>query len=51
MAKSASRQIPEEKRKRVLREAAMLFTEHGFSSTDIAELASRAGVSKGSLSS
>jgi TetR/AcrR family transcriptional regulator len=49
MAKSTFKQIPEEKRERVLREAARLFAERGFSATDVAELASRAGVSKGSL--
>jgi TetR/AcrR family transcriptional regulator len=49
MAKSTFKQIPEEKRERVLREAARLFAERGFSDTDVAELASRAGVSKGSL--
>ncbi|PKN31068.1 MAG: TetR/AcrR family transcriptional regulator [Deltaproteobacteria bacterium HGW-Deltaproteobacteria-21] len=49
MAKSTFKQIPEEKRQRVLREAARLFAERGFSATDVAELAKRAGVSKGSL--
>jgi len=49
MAKSAFEQIPQEKRRRVLTEAAQLFAERGFSATDVAELASRAGVSKGSL--
>jgi len=49
MAKSTFKQIPEEKRQRVLREAARLFAERGFSATDVAELANRAGVSKGSL--
>jgi len=49
MAKSTFKQIPEQKRQRVLREAAQLFAERGFSATDVAELASRAGVSKGSL--
>ena len=49
MAKATFEQIPEEKQKRVLREAARLFAERGFSATDVAELAKRAGVSKGSL--
>lgn len=48
-AKSTFYQIPEEKRERVLREAARLFAERGFSATDVSELARRAGVSKGSL--
>lgn len=49
MAKATFKQIPEEKRERVLREAARLFAERGFSATDVAELARRARVSKGSL--
>lgn len=49
MAKSTFEQISEEKQERVLREAARLFAERGFSATDVAELAKRAGVSKGSL--
>ncbi len=49
MAKATFEQISEEKQQRVLREAAKLFAERGFSGTDVAELAKRAGVSKGSL--
>ena len=49
MPKSTFQQIPPEKQERVLREAARLFAERGFSQADVAELAARAGVSKGSL--
>ncbi len=49
MAKSTFEHLPEEKRERVLKEAARLFAERGFSGTDVTELARRAGVSKGSL--
>ncbi len=49
MAKATFEQISEEKQQRVLKEAAKLFAERGFSATDVAELAKRAGVSKGSL--
>jgi len=49
MAKATFEQISEEKQQRVLQEAAKLFAERGFSATDVAELAKRAGVSKGSL--
>ncbi|HTY23516.1 MAG TPA: TetR/AcrR family transcriptional regulator [Desulfomonilaceae bacterium] len=49
MAKATFEQISEEKRQRVLREATKLFAERGFSATDVAELAKRAGVAKGSL--
>jgi len=41
--------IRPEKRERVIREAAVLFADRGFSGTDIAEVASRAGVAKGSI--
>jgi AcrR family transcriptional regulator len=41
--------IPEAKRERVLRQAARLFAERGLAQTDMAELAVRAGVAKGSL--
>jgi TetR/AcrR family transcriptional regulator len=49
MPKSTFSKIPEEKRDRVLTEAARLFAERGFSQSDMAELAARANVSKGSL--
>ena len=49
MAKATFGQISDEKQQRVLKEAAKLFAERGFSATDVAELAKRAGVSKGSL--
>jgi TetR/AcrR family transcriptional regulator len=41
--------IAAEKRERLLVEAARLFAERGFNQTDVAELANRAGVSKGSI--
>jgi TetR/AcrR family transcriptional regulator len=41
--------IAPEKRERFISEAARLFAERGFSQTDMAELASRAGVAKGSV--
>jgi AcrR family transcriptional regulator len=41
--------IADEKRERLLREAARLFAERGFNQTDMAQLASRAGVAKGSI--
>jgi TetR/AcrR family transcriptional regulator len=41
--------IDPEKRERLLREAARLFAERGFNQTDMAELAGRAGVAKGSI--
>lgn len=49
MPKSTFSKISEEKRDRVLKEAASLFAERGFSQSDMAELAARANVSKGSL--
>ena len=47
--KSTFSHIPPEKQERVLRTAALLFAERGFNQADMAELATRAGVSKGSL--
>jgi AcrR family transcriptional regulator len=41
--------IADDKRERLLREAARLFAERGFNQTDMAQLASRAGVAKGSI--
>lgn len=49
MPKSTFDKIAADKRERLLREAATLFAERGFAGTDIAELASRAGVAKGSI--
>jgi AcrR family transcriptional regulator len=37
------------KKERLLREASLLFAERGFAQTDVGELATRAGVAKGSL--
>lgn len=41
--------IADDKRERLLHEAAALFAECGFNKADVAELAARAGVSKGSI--
>ncbi len=41
--------IAPEKRRRVIREAALLFAERGYSNTDMAALARRCGISKGSI--
>jgi len=49
MPKGTLAQIDPIKRDRVLLEAARLFAERGFSRADMAELAHRAGVAKGSL--
>ena len=49
MPKGTLDNIAPEKRERVMREAAMLFAERGFSHTDMAELARRCGISKGSI--
>ena len=49
MPKDTLFKISADKRERILREAALLFAERGFNQTDMAELAVRAGVSKGSL--
>jgi AcrR family transcriptional regulator len=49
MPKPTFSKIPAEKRDRVLTEAARLFAERGFSQTDMAQVAARANVSKGSL--
>jgi AcrR family transcriptional regulator len=49
MPKATFDLIAPEKRERVLGEAARLFAERGYNQTDMAELAARAGVAKGSL--
>jgi len=49
MPKETFYKIAEDKRERFLREAATLFAERGFNQTDLAELARRAGVAKGSI--
>ncbi len=47
--KETFNKIAPEKKERLLREAAALFAERGLAHTDMAELAARAGVAKGSL--
>jgi len=49
MPKATLYRIAPDKRERLVREAACLFAERGFNQTDMAELARRAGVSKGSI--
>ena len=49
MPKETFLKIPAQKRERLLREAARLFAERGYNQTDMAQLAERAGVAKGSL--
>ena len=49
MPKETFYKITEDKRERILREAAALFAERGYNQTDVAQLASRAGVAKGSI--
>lgn len=49
MPKETFFKIAEEKRERLLGEAARLFAERGYNQTDMAELASRAGIAKGSI--
>ena len=49
MPKATFFKIAEDKRERFLREAATLFAERGYNQTDVAELARRAGVAKGSI--
>ncbi|HDI61208.1 MAG TPA: TetR/AcrR family transcriptional regulator [Desulfobacteraceae bacterium] len=49
MPKETFFKIDEDKRERLLREAAGLFAERGFNQTDMAQLASRAGIAKGSI--
>lgn len=49
MPKETWFKIADDKRERLLREAARLFAERGFNQTDVAQLASRAGVAKGSI--
>lgn len=49
MPKETFYKITEDKRERILREAATLFAERGYNQTDVAQLASRAGVAKGSI--
>lgn len=49
MPKETFNLISDEKRARVLDQAAKLFAERGLNQTDMAELAARAGVAKGSL--
>lgn len=49
MPKATFDKIRADKRRRLLQQAARLFAARGFAGTDIAELAARAGVSKGSI--
>ena len=49
MPKPTFSQLPEEKRERVLRSAAVIFAERGFSGSDVGQIAELAGVAKGSL--
>jgi TetR/AcrR family transcriptional regulator len=49
MPKETFHQIPSEKREKILRTAAMLFADQGFARTDVAQIAQRAGVAKGSI--
>lgn len=49
MPKETFSKIPAQKRERLLRAAARLFAELGYNQTDMAQLADRAGVAKGSL--
>ncbi|MCC7071665.1 MAG: TetR/AcrR family transcriptional regulator [Deltaproteobacteria bacterium] len=49
MPKQTLLKIATEKRERLLREAAKLFAERGFEAADMAELAERCGIAKGSL--
>ena len=49
MPKDTLANIPAEKRERVLRESAVVFAERGFNQTDMAALAKRCGISKGSI--
>ena len=49
MPKDTLKNIPPEKRERVLRGAALFFAERGYDRTDMAALARRCGISKGSI--
>ena len=49
MAKSTFNNLPEEKRERILRIAAELFAQTGYTKTDVAHIAREAGVAKGSM--
>ena len=49
MPKETFNQLKKEKKEHILRTAALVFAERGFARTDMAEIAKRAGVAKGSL--
>lgn len=49
MPKETFNQISLEKRENILRTAARLFADQGFARTDVAQIAKRAGVAKGSI--
>ncbi|MEW5721868.1 MAG: TetR/AcrR family transcriptional regulator [Thermodesulfobacteriota bacterium] len=49
MTKNTFKSLPHEKKERLLETAAKLFAEKGFHQTDMAQIAAKAGVAKGSL--
>ena len=49
MVKETFKQLPKEKRERIVAAAARVFAERGFDRADVAEIAKTAGVAKGSL--
>jgi TetR/AcrR family transcriptional regulator len=49
MPKETFKQLPFDKKERILKAAAGIFAETGFAGTDVAQIAARAGVAKGSL--
>jgi TetR/AcrR family transcriptional regulator len=49
MPKATFKNLPDEKRERILHAATRLFAERGFNQTDMDEIARRSGVAKGSL--
>jgi TetR/AcrR family transcriptional regulator len=49
MPKETFLQLPLDKKERILKAAAGIFAERGFAGTDVAQIAARAGVAKGSL--
>jgi len=49
MPKPTFKQLPDEKRERILRKASQLFASRGFNQTDMDEIAGQSGVAKGSL--
>lgn len=49
MPKETFNQLTPDKKERILKAAASVFAERGFAGTDVAQIAARAGVAKGSL--